>query len=212
MAMVRFLACAAVAALLVLQCIYAWAEQRISDAELAAELRSGAMVILMTHAATNHDQADTQPLNYRRIFAQRQLSEQGRQSAAGVGVALKVIGARLTEAYTSRYYRAIETARLAGIVNIKPTLDLTEGGHVVSPNENKRRAAALRDLLAQPVLRGQNRFIITHRCNIIEAFGKEWFDVKEGEVLIFKSEAGTYTFLARLAFDELTRIAATARN
>src|SRR5262249_42846312 len=120
--------------------------------------------------------------------------------------------ARLTEAHTSRYYRAIETARLAGIVDIRPTIDLTEGGHVVSPNENKRRAAALRDLLAQPVLRGQNRFIITHRFNIVEAFGKEWFDVKEGEMLIFKSESSAYSFLARLEFDELTRIATTARN
>ena len=40
--------------------------------------------------------------------------------------------------------------------------------------------------------------MISHRANIAQAFGKEWFDVKEGEASIFRIENGTYTLIARL--------------
>jgi hypothetical protein len=42
--------------------------------------------------------------------------------------------------YTSKYNRAYETAVLAGFKDIVKTADLTEGGLVVTPNENARRA------------------------------------------------------------------------
>jgi hypothetical protein len=32
----------------------------------------------------------------------------------------------------------------------------------------------------------KNTLIVTHKPNIIDAFGKDWFEVKEGEAAIFK--------------------------
>ena len=71
--------------------------------------------------------------------------------------------------------------------------DLTEGGLGVSPNENSRRAEAFRALIATAPQPGTNTILITHKPNIIEALGKDWFDVKEGEASIFCPENGHYT-------------------
>ena len=79
------------------------------------------------------------------------------------------------------FNRAFETAVLAGFKDIERTIDLTEGGLVVSPDENSRRAAALRKMLAQMPEKGKNAFLITHKPNIIDALGEDWFDVKKAK-------------------------------
>jgi hypothetical protein len=97
---------------------------------------------------------------------------------------------------------------LAGFKNIVKSVDITEGGLVVSPNENDRRTAAFRKLLAVAPKPGTDTVIITHKPNIIDALGKDWFDVKEGEASIFKSEGNSYKLVARVQLDEWPRIAA----
>jgi hypothetical protein len=52
-------------------------------------------------------------------------------------------------------------------------------------------------MLAQVPAKGKNTFLITHKPNIIDALGKNWFDVKEDEASIFKSENGKYRLVAR---------------
>jgi hypothetical protein len=58
---------------------------------------------------------------------------------------------------------------------------------------------------------GTNTIFITHKPNIIDALGKDWFDVKEGEASIFRPENGSYKLLARVQMDEWTRIAMATR-
>jgi hypothetical protein len=46
---------------------------------------------------------------------------------------------------------------------------------------------------------GKNTLIVTHKPNIIDAFGKDWFEVKEGEASIFKPDrAGKAVLVARV--------------
>jgi len=46
---------------------------------------------------------------------------------------------------------------------------------------------------------GTKTLIVTHKPNILDAFGKDWFEIREGEASIFKPEAGgTYTLVARV--------------
>src|SRR4029434_6916619 len=79
------------------------------------------------------------------------------------------------------------------------TSDLTEGGLVVTPIENDRRAQALRMLAAMPPAKGKNNLLITHKPNILDAFGKDWFDVKEGEASVFLPTAdGKALLIARI--------------
>ncbi len=118
------------------------------DQEIAQALRAGGLAIVVRHGATFPDQADTDPLNFDNIAAQRNLNDKGKLLARQFGDALRQAGAPVGKVYTSKYNRAYETAVLAGFKDIEKTADLTEGGLVVSPNENNRRAEAFRRMLA----------------------------------------------------------------
>ena len=73
----------------------------------------------------------------------------------------------------------------------------------MSPNENNRRTQALRALVATPPDPSTNTLIVTHKPNILDAFGKDWFELREGEASIFKPEAaGTYTLVARVPISQ----------
>ena len=122
--------------------------------------------------------------------------------------AVRQVGIPVGKVYTSNFNRAFETAVLAGFKDIEKTPDLTEGGLVVSPDENSRRAAALLKMLAQVPAKGKNTFLITHKPNIIDALGKDWFDVKEGEASIFKPEDGKYQLVARVQMEDWPKLVA----
>jgi broad specificity phosphatase PhoE len=173
-------------------------------------LRAGGLVIVVRHGATFADQADSDPLNFENIAAQRNLNGKGKTLAKAFGDALRQGGIPVGEVYTSKYNRAYETAVIAGLKNIEKTADLTEGGLVVSPNENNRRIEAFHRMLGTAPKPGTNTILITHKPNIVDALGKDWFDVKEGEASLFRPENGSYKLLARVQMDEWPRIAAAA--
>jgi broad specificity phosphatase PhoE len=179
------------------------------DNELVKSLRAGGLVIVVRHGATFADQADTDPFNFDNIAAQRNLNDKGKALATAFGGAFRQIGIPIGTVYTSKFNRAYETALLAGFKGIEKTTDLTEGGLVVSPNENSRRAEAFRKMLSVTPQAGTNTILITHKPNIVEALGKDWFEVKEGEASVFHPENGSYKLVARVQMDEWSRIAAT---
>jgi phosphohistidine phosphatase SixA len=188
------------------------AQTRPGDAELAQLLKAGGHVIVLRHGATHSDQADTDPLNPDNVAKQRQLSPKGEEAAKAFGVAVKQIGIPIGKAITSQFNRAYQTAKLAGFDNAEKTADVTEGGLVVSPNENNRRTAALRKLASTVPAAGTSVLIVSHKPNVVDAFGKDWFEVKEGEATILKPDGKGYAVVARVQMDEWPRIAATARK
>jgi broad specificity phosphatase PhoE len=180
------------------------------DKDIAQALRAGGLVIVVRHGATFPDQADTDPLNFDNVAAQRNLNDKGKALAKAFGDAFRQVGIPVGKVYTSKYSRAYETAVIAGFADIEKTADLTEGGLVVSPNENNRRAEAFRRMLGTTPKTGTNTILITHKPNIVDALGKDWFDVKEGEASLFRPENGSYRLLARVQMDEWPRIAAAS--
>jgi phosphohistidine phosphatase SixA len=160
-----------------------------------AAMKKGGYVIVLRHGATNADQADIDPLNFDNVGKQRLLSEQGKQVAAQVGEAFKKLGIPLGKVYTSKFNRAVETGKLISGGEVTPTADVTEGGLVVTPIENNRRAEALKKMAGTVPEVGKNTLIVTHKPNIMDAFGKDWFDVKEGEASIFKPDGSGKTVL-----------------
>jgi phosphohistidine phosphatase SixA len=177
------------------------------DAEIVRALRAGGLVILLRHGSTFADKADTDPLNFDNVAAQRNLDDNGKALAKAFGEALRRVDVPIGRVYTSKYNRAYETAVLAGFSDIVKTADVTEGGLVVSPNENARRAAALKALLATPPQAGTNTVIVTHKPNILDALGKDWFDVREGEASIFRPANGSYELIARVQMTDWPRLA-----
>jgi phosphohistidine phosphatase SixA len=190
------------------------AQPRINDVEFARALRGGGHTIVMRHAPADPNKGDTDPLNFKNIRAQRPLTEAGKAAAKAFGDAIRAIGIPIGEVISSRFNRCYQTAVIAGFKNddIKAVTDVTDGSQVASPNENRRRGAQLRQLTAGSLPLSQNRLIVTHKNNIMQAFGKEWFDVREGEASVFRVDKGAYTLIARLQLDEWARIARSVQN
>ena len=181
------------------------------DKDIAQALRAGGLVIVVRHGATFPDQADTDPLNFDNIAAQRKLNDKGKAQAKAFGDALRQARVPVGKVYTSKFDRAYQTAVMAGFTDIEKTADITEGGLVVTPNENNRRVEALRRMLGTAPQPGTNTILISHKPNIVDALGKDWFDVKEGEASVFRPENGSYKLVARVQMDEWPRIAGASQ-
>jgi phosphohistidine phosphatase SixA len=166
----------------------AWSQAAAPQAEWLGALRQGGYVIVFRHGATHQDQADTDPLNFQNVAKQRHLNDNGRALAKSIGESMRKLGIPVGLIHTSMFQRAIDTGALLGYGDVKPTADLTEGGLVVPPPENDRRALAFRKLVATPPPAGTNVVIVSHKPNILDAFGKDWFEVREGEASIFKPD------------------------
>ena len=154
-----------------------------------------------------NDQADTDPLNITNVAKQRQLNDNGRTLARQMGDAIRKLKIPVGQVTTSQFNRAVETGTLLGFGAVTSTADVTEGGLVVSPNENSRRAQAMRKLAATVPPAGSNAVIVTHKPNIMDAFGKDWFDVKEGEASIFKADGSGAKLVARVQAADWAKLA-----
>jgi phosphohistidine phosphatase SixA len=171
-----------------------------SAAELVPELRKGGYVLYVRHPKTNPEQADTDPFHLANVKAQRQLSEEGREQARTIGEGMRALKIPVSAVVSSKFWRAQETAKLLGVGQVAASVDVTEGGLVVSPNENKRRADALRKLLGTAPPRGKNLVIVSHKPNLQDAAGKEFGDLGEGEVVVFRPLGdGKFKMVARVA-------------
>src|SRR5436305_2650936 len=167
--------------------------------EALKALRAGGHVIVFRHGATHADQADTDPLNIANIEKQRQLNDQGRALARAIGDALHKLNIPVGQVVTSQFNRAVETGTLLGFGAVTSTADITEGGLVVSPNENNRRTAAMKKLAATAPPAGTNVVLVSHKPNIMDALGKDWFDLREGEASVFKPDGnGAAKFVVRV--------------
>jgi phosphohistidine phosphatase SixA len=183
----------------------AWGQSAPPVDDVLQMLRGGGYVIVFRHGATHPDQADTDPLNLDNVAKQRQLNDKGRGDAKAVGEVFKAAGVPIGRSYSSRFYRAVETARLIGGKEPQATPDVSEGGQVVSPNENNRRTQAFRAIVGTAPEPGTNTLVVTHKPNILDAFGKDWFEIKEGEASIFKpAGGGKYAPIARVQIDQWT--------
>ncbi len=179
-----------------------------SQADAINALRQGGHVIVFRHGATYSDQADTDPLNLKNIAKQRQLNDDGRSLAKSIGESMHKLGIPVGQVQTSMFQRAIDTGTLLGFGDVKTSPDISEGGLVVTPIENNRRTDAFRKLVGEQPPAGTNTVIVSHKPNILDAFGKDWFDVREGEASVFRPDGkGGYKLVARILASEWSKLA-----
>jgi phosphohistidine phosphatase SixA len=67
------------------------------------------------------------PFNFDNIAKQRNLNEKGKELAKAFGDAIRQVGIRAGEVYTSNFNRAFETAVLAGFKDIEKTTESNGG-------------------------------------------------------------------------------------
>jgi phosphohistidine phosphatase SixA len=183
-----------------------------AQAEWVNGVRQGGYVIVFRHGATHQDQADTDPLNPKNVAQQRQLNDTGRAKAKEIGEAFRKLRIPVGQVQSSVFNRAVETGTLMNLGEVTASPDFSEGGLVVTPIENNRRAQALRKLAATVPPAGTNIVVVTHKPNILDAFGKEWFDVREGEASVFQPGGGGYKLIVRVQADEWSKLAQAAPN
>jgi len=183
-----------------------------SQNEWIAALRQGGYVIVFRHGATHQDQADTDPLNPKNVAQQRQLNDTGKAKAKEIGEAFRKLRIPVGQVQSSAFNRAVETGTLMNLGEVTASSDFSEGGLVVTPIENNRRAQALRKVAATVPPAGTNIVVVTHKPNILDAFGKEWFDVREGEASVFQPGGGGYKLIVRVQADEWSKLAQAAPN
>jgi phosphohistidine phosphatase SixA len=183
-----------------------------AQADWINALRQGGYVIVLRHAATHEDQADTDLLNPSNVAAQRQLNDAGRAKAKEIGEAFRKLKIPVGQIRTSVFNRAVENGKLMNLGEVTPSLDVTDGGLVVTPHENYRRAQALRKLAATAPPAGTNTVVVTHKPNILDAFGKDFFDARESEALVFQPSGDGYKLIVRVQPDEWSKLAQGVPN
>lgn len=157
--------------------------ETLSGEALVKALRQGGYVIVMRHASSPREVPDKQTANPDNVKPERQLDETGRETAAAMGKALRDLKIPIGEVYSSPTYRALETVRLAGWKNPKPTPELGDNGRSMQGG-TEAQAAWLRKAVTE-FPHGTNTLIVTHLPNLTGAFPKEAAGMGDGEALIF---------------------------
>ena len=174
--------------------------------EVFDRLRLGGYVIVLRHGATNSDVANKDPMSNpaRKTSVERQLNEQGRAQAEMIGKAMRRLWIPVNSVMTSPLQRAVDTGTLLGFGKVVINSDLAEAGPAVAPDENNRRAEALRKLVEWHQAGDGNLVIVTHKPNLVGAFGDDWADIREGEASVFEPDfAGTgYRLIGRIQADQ----------
>jgi broad specificity phosphatase PhoE len=183
-------------------------------------IRLGGYVIVLRHGLTTSDQASPDPMANpakgadpkntdpmsnpaKKGAGERQLSEQGRAQAKSVGEGMRKLKIPVGLVMTSPLQRAVDTGTLLGFGEVTVNPDLAEAGAAISPEENKRRAEALRGIVTSRPPADNNLVIVTHKPNITEAFGKDWSDIREGEATVFEPDnKGGYKLIVRIPANE----------
>src|SRR5262249_19739767 len=112
------------------------------------------------------------------------------------------------QVHSSLFQRAIDTGALMGFGDVKASADFTEGGLVVTPIENNRRAAALRKMAGATLPAGTNIIVVAHKPDMLDPFGTDWFDAAEGGASVFKPDgSGGYKLVARIQAGDWSKLA-----
>lgn len=153
--------------------------------ELIAALKQGGYVLVLRHTATDDGQKDVYPFKFDDMSAQRQLSEKGRDMARQIGAAVKELAIPIGDVYASRLNRAIEAGKLISGREVKPVDALTDSSNasasgMANPTgANAKAGQAVRQLVDAPPKAGTNTFLVTHKTNVADAFGKEAGDARK---------------------------------
>jgi phosphohistidine phosphatase SixA len=156
-------------------------------------LREGGAVALFRHARAPGT-GDPQGFRLEDCATQRNLSAEGREQARGIGEQFKAQGIPVVRVLSSRWCRALDTARLAfgALAEPFPPLD-----SFFSEREGREaQTRAVRELVEGWRSRGVLA-LVTHQVNITALTG---IFPAEGEVVVLRPKAGAgFEIVGRIA-------------
>jgi phosphohistidine phosphatase SixA len=183
--------------------------EQLSGMALVTALRQGGYVILMRHASSPNIIPSKSAANPDNTKPERQLDENGRNSARLMGAAIKTLGIPVGDVLSSPTYRALETIRLAAFGASMTFEQLGDGGSSMSPQAVATWSSWLKMKTAEKPRAGTNTIIVTHMPNISSAFADDAKGLMDGEALIFLPDGkGDVKLIARIEIGEWPRLPA----
>lgn len=158
-----------------------------------ALLRDGEQIVLLRHAMTP-GASDPANFDITKCSTQRNLSERGKQQARKIGALFAARAAPVERILSSRYCRALETARLAFEIEPEPVEALDRLS--TDATEADRQTAATLELIRTYADSG-NLVLVTHGENIKALTG---VDAREGEAIIVRAEGDGLRVIGRIIF------------
>ena len=177
-------------------------EQGLDDGALVDALRQGGYVIVMRHARSPRERPDAQIAAAGNTDRERQLDEEGQETARSMGAALKALEIPIGDVLSSPTFRALETAQLLDLARAEPVTELGEGGQGMQEDTEGVRSAWLRAKAGERPRDGTNRLMITHFPNLVGAFGDAAADIADGESLIIEPDGGNAVVIGRVRIEQ----------
>jgi phosphohistidine phosphatase SixA len=154
-------------------------------------LRAGGAVALLRHARAPGT-GDPAGFRLEECATQRNLSEEGREQARRIGAAFRERGIPVVRVLSSRWCRALDTARLAfGAAEPHPALD----SFFEERATQAAQTAALRDLVARWRNEAGVLALATHQVNITALTG---VFPAEGDVLVLRPAGDGFALVGRV--------------
>ena len=166
--------------------------------QLLAALKRGGYVVYFRHTGTDFSKNDSAMKSLDDCENQRLLSEQGRRDAVAIGERIRALGLPVGEALASPFCRTMDHARLM-LVNVTPRNEVREA--------QDGDYAGLKQLLAAPVARGSNRWIVGHGNPFRAVAGAP--HLAEGEAAVIRPGTTGWTVVARLLVADWQTLGAT---
>lgn len=167
--------------------------QELEGAALADALADGGYVIVMRHAQAPRERPSEDEAARGNVDLERQLDETGRAHMVAMAYAFRELDMPVGERLTSPTFRAIESGRYFGFGDEQVVEALGPGGD----------AAWLSVKAAEPPAAG-NTVLITHRGNVVDAFGE---GLEAGESLVFLPSGEDAELVARMTIRDWAMLA-----
>lgn len=193
---------------LALLCTFGTLADETTDAgALIPELKNGGYVIVMRHASSPREVPAAQARAPGNTNGERQLDDEGIATATAMGAALKRLAIPIGAVWSSPTFRALQTAKLAGLPEPKTAPEIGDGGQSMQ-RTGSTQAEWLRKQAATPPRRGTNTLLITHAPNMTGAFAAAADGLADGEALVFRPDGSEApNVVGRVKIEDWPRLA-----
>ena len=179
--------------------------QTLSGPALVKALQQGGYVIVMRHTSSPREAPAKAAANPDNVNAERQLDQEGRDTAIAMGQALRDLKIPIGDVLSSPTYRALETVKYARLGTARTFAELGDNGQSMSGG-TAAQAAWLRMRVTQ-FPSGANTVVVTHFPNLTGAFPQWAAGVADGEALVLGPDGkGGAMLVARVKIDEWTKL------
>ncbi len=200
---ILFGVCLAFGALTLAGCATGSNQPLSSSPSLVETLRAGGDVIYLRHVTADVGRDVQGAGEWWRKCGQghRMLSDKGRADAVQVGEAIRRLNIPISEVRCSEYCRAVETARLLSLGDVKTDARLSgwPAWKAVDPERGLQRLSqGTRELLAARPAQG-NVLLVSHKQDFPDPSAPVLADFQDGECAVFTPDGrGSFALRGRI--------------